>query len=266
MVPASLHEPSAIDQERAYPGNNRGRVFVVGGLGDNVNLSENMSLVHILDTNLLSYPVDTEEVIPSFTPCIDDSGPTTFIDIPEEDPIDTMWSDSHQEESDAKLDQDVATLTTPDTITGQCQLPRYYDPWLAMVARIFPRNLSSPMSHHTLLQVEDILIAKDHTPKITDFGNAVLSEHTLEFSCSTTTQNMTVRWTTPEILNGETKTTQAGDIFALWNAAGPTIHRNDLKRERLKAWCVNILRPRLLLDDYLQMEGITPEGLLANRN
>ncbi|CAE6475803.1 unnamed protein product [Rhizoctonia solani] len=68
---------------------------------------------------------------------------------------------------------------------------------------------------HGDLRPENILIAKDHTPKITDFGSAFLSEYTLEFSRSTTTQNMTVRWMAPEILNGDTKATPAGDIFAL---------------------------------------------------
>ncbi|CAE6444982.1 unnamed protein product [Rhizoctonia solani] len=62
---------------------------------------------------------------------------------------------------------------------------------------------------------ENILIADDHTPKLTDFGNAVLSEYTLQFSHSTTTPGMSMRWTAPEIIKGESKSTQMGDIYAL---------------------------------------------------
>ncbi|KAJ1302955.1 hypothetical protein OPQ81_003248 [Rhizoctonia solani] len=68
---------------------------------------------------------------------------------------------------------------------------------------------------HGDLKPENILVARDHTPKLTDFGNAVLSEYTLQFTQSTTTQRVSMRWTAPEILNEETKTTQAGDIYAL---------------------------------------------------
>ncbi|CAE6473848.1 unnamed protein product [Rhizoctonia solani] len=68
---------------------------------------------------------------------------------------------------------------------------------------------------HGDLKPENVLISQDRTPKLTDFGNAVLAEYTLQFTNSSTTQSMSVRWTAPEILKQETKTTQAGDIFAL---------------------------------------------------
>ncbi|CAE6458286.1 unnamed protein product [Rhizoctonia solani] len=68
---------------------------------------------------------------------------------------------------------------------------------------------------HGDLKPENILIADDHTPKLTDFGNAVLSEYTLQFSRSTTTPSVSMRWTAPEILTGESKSTQMGDIYAL---------------------------------------------------
>ncbi|CAE6444949.1 unnamed protein product [Rhizoctonia solani] len=67
---------------------------------------------------------------------------------------------------------------------------------------------------HGDLKPENVLISQDYTPKLTDFGNAALSEYTLRFTNSSTTQSVSVRWTAPEILKQETKTTQAGDIFA----------------------------------------------------
>ncbi|CAE7055308.1 unnamed protein product [Rhizoctonia solani] len=67
---------------------------------------------------------------------------------------------------------------------------------------------------HGDLKPENVLVSQDHTPKLTDFGNAALAEYTLQFTDSSTTQGMSVRWTAPEILKQETKTTQAGDIFA----------------------------------------------------
>ncbi|CAE6411063.1 unnamed protein product [Rhizoctonia solani] len=44
----------------------------------------------------------------------------------------------------------------------------------------------------------NILISKDHTPKITDFGTAALGEYTLKFTASATTSRpgMSLRWTT----------------------------------------------------------------------
>ncbi|CAE6533660.1 unnamed protein product [Rhizoctonia solani] len=68
---------------------------------------------------------------------------------------------------------------------------------------------------HGDLKPENVLISQDYTPKLTDFGNAALAEYTLQFTNSSTTQSMSVRWTAPEILKQETKTTQAGDMFAL---------------------------------------------------
>ncbi|CAE6429530.1 unnamed protein product [Rhizoctonia solani] len=68
---------------------------------------------------------------------------------------------------------------------------------------------------HGDMKPENILISKDHTPKLTDFGNAVISEYTLQFSQSDSSPSMSMRWTSPEIINETTKITQAGDIYAL---------------------------------------------------
>ncbi|CAE6471531.1 unnamed protein product, partial [Rhizoctonia solani] len=68
---------------------------------------------------------------------------------------------------------------------------------------------------HGDLKPENILISEDHAPKLTDFGNAALAEYTLHFTNTSAAQSISARWTAPEILKQESKTTQAGDIFAL---------------------------------------------------
>ncbi|KAH7339121.1 kinase-like protein [Rhizoctonia solani] len=68
---------------------------------------------------------------------------------------------------------------------------------------------------HGDLKPENILISEDHTPKLTDFGNAALAEYTLNFTNTSAAQSISARWTAPEILKQESKTTRAGDIFAL---------------------------------------------------
>ncbi|CAE6458907.1 unnamed protein product, partial [Rhizoctonia solani] len=68
---------------------------------------------------------------------------------------------------------------------------------------------------HGDLKPENILLSKEHTPKLTDFGNAALSEYTLQFTHSNTAQGMSLRWTAPEIIKQETKPTHAGDVYSL---------------------------------------------------
>ncbi|CAE6444958.1 unnamed protein product [Rhizoctonia solani] len=155
---------------------------------------------------------------------------------------------------------------------------------------------------HGDLKPENILIAKDHTPKLTDFGNAVLSEYTLQFSHSTTTPSVSLRWTAPEILTGESKLTQMGDIYALGmiifeTATGllplsgardstimfsvasgkvpsrPEAHIPTGVEQADRLWSVITscwtydasARPKAWEVKNV-MDGITPEGLLANQS
>ncbi|KAJ1310557.1 hypothetical protein OPQ81_007287 [Rhizoctonia solani] len=70
---------------------------------------------------------------------------------------------------------------------------------------------------HGDIKGTNILISKDYTPKITDFGTATLREYTLRFTASDTTSKpgMSLRWTAPEILEETTGTSFEGDIYAL---------------------------------------------------
>ncbi|KAF8699551.1 Kelch motif, partial [Rhizoctonia solani] len=61
---------------------------------------------------------------------------------------------------------------------------------------------------------ENILISDDYIPKLTDFGNAMLTEYTLQFTQTTSKIGFSLRYAAPEIIEEE-KATQASDVFAL---------------------------------------------------
>ncbi|KAF8749642.1 kinase-like protein [Rhizoctonia solani] len=72
-----------------------------------------------------------------------------------------------------------------------------------------------PWSVHGDLKPDNILISNDDIPKLTDFGNAALAEYTLQFTQSTNTKGISIRWTAPEVCGGDSKPTTASDIFSL---------------------------------------------------
>ncbi|KAJ1299995.1 hypothetical protein OPQ81_011829 [Rhizoctonia solani] len=68
---------------------------------------------------------------------------------------------------------------------------------------------------HGDLKGANILIARDGRPMLMDFGNASLLDATLKFTQTNTGASFSSRWTAPEILEGTTKHTPAGDIYSL---------------------------------------------------
>ncbi|KDN36623.1 hypothetical protein RSAG8_10726, partial [Rhizoctonia solani AG-8 WAC10335] len=68
---------------------------------------------------------------------------------------------------------------------------------------------------HGDLKGANILISRDGTPMLMDFGNAVLKEATLQFTQTNTGPNFSLRWTAPEILAGRSLHTTTGDIYSL---------------------------------------------------
>lgn len=67
---------------------------------------------------------------------------------------------------------------------------------------------------HGDLKGANILVSSDGVPMLTDFGNAKLAEATLAFT-TTAAVSFSPRWTAPEILEGSTSHSRAGDVYAL---------------------------------------------------
>jgi serine/threonine protein kinase len=78
----------------------------------------------------------------------------------------------------------------------------------------------------------NVLVSEQGVAKITDFGNAVLKGHTLQFTTTTSASDFSLRWTVgcpcsyfegfltmdkaPELLDGTTDTySQKADVYAL---------------------------------------------------
>lgn len=67
---------------------------------------------------------------------------------------------------------------------------------------------------HGDIKGENILVADDYTPKLTDFGNATLQEYSLRFATTSSKNDMSYRWAAPELFEGG-KNSQAADVYAL---------------------------------------------------
>ncbi|CUA78041.1 hypothetical protein RSOLAG22IIIB_13012 [Rhizoctonia solani] len=68
---------------------------------------------------------------------------------------------------------------------------------------------------HGDLKGANVLIARDGRPMLVDFGNANLPDATLSFTQTNSQPNLSLRWTAPEILDGKSAHTTAGDIYSL---------------------------------------------------
>ncbi|CAE6502587.1 unnamed protein product, partial [Rhizoctonia solani] len=69
---------------------------------------------------------------------------------------------------------------------------------------------------HGDIKGANVVVSKDHIPKLADFGTSILHDYTLEFATTTGEQQIsTLRWTAPEIFGGKTKHTIEGDVYAL---------------------------------------------------
>ncbi|KAG8768575.1 hypothetical protein FRC12_005487 [Ceratobasidium sp. 428] len=67
---------------------------------------------------------------------------------------------------------------------------------------------------HGDLKGANILISKNYEPLLTDFGNAILHDRSLQFTYTTAKSNFSVRWTSPEVLDGGPCSFEA-DVYAL---------------------------------------------------
>ncbi|KAF8599204.1 kinase-like protein [Ceratobasidium sp. AG-I] len=68
---------------------------------------------------------------------------------------------------------------------------------------------------HGDLKGLNVLISGNGTPMLTDFGNAVLQESTLQFTATTTKTSLSPRWAAPELMEGVGMHSFAADVYAL---------------------------------------------------
>ncbi|EUC55764.1 Serine/Threonine kinase catalytic domain protein [Rhizoctonia solani AG-3 Rhs1AP] len=68
---------------------------------------------------------------------------------------------------------------------------------------------------HGDLKGANVLISRDGTPMLMDFGNANMKDATLQFTQTNTGPSYSLRWSPPEMLEGASLHTMAGDIYSL---------------------------------------------------
>ncbi|KAG8777966.1 hypothetical protein FRC12_000099 [Ceratobasidium sp. 428] len=68
---------------------------------------------------------------------------------------------------------------------------------------------------HGDLKACNVLVSKDGTPMLADFGSAVLQVHTLKFTTTTTKPATSARWAAPEVLEGQVTHSIPADIYTL---------------------------------------------------
>ncbi|KAF8607272.1 kinase-like protein [Ceratobasidium sp. AG-I] len=68
---------------------------------------------------------------------------------------------------------------------------------------------------HGDLKGLNVLISDDGTPVLTDFGNAVLQDRTLQLTTTQDKNNISPRWTAPELMGESATYSFAADIYAL---------------------------------------------------
>ncbi|KAG8683483.1 hypothetical protein FRC11_013517, partial [Ceratobasidium sp. 423] len=64
-------------------------------------------------------------------------------------------------------------------------------------------------------EMANVLIADNGAPMLSDFGNSVLRDQSLQLTRTTVQTNVSPRWTAPEILEGSTSYSYAADVYAL---------------------------------------------------
>ncbi|KAG8688979.1 hypothetical protein FRC11_004386 [Ceratobasidium sp. 423] len=68
---------------------------------------------------------------------------------------------------------------------------------------------------HGDVKAFNVLVSSDGVARLTDFGLSTMSESSLEFSATTTSQAGSIRWAAPELLTGDVLKSKQSDIYAL---------------------------------------------------
>ncbi|KAF8749806.1 Protein tyrosine kinase [Rhizoctonia solani] len=65
--------------------------------------------------------------------------------------------------------------------------------------------------------ISNIVVSRDFTPKLADFGNSWLGNtiQSLRFSETTSVPSMSIRWAAPEVFQGTVKSSAEADVYAL---------------------------------------------------
>ncbi|KAH7333677.1 kinase-like domain-containing protein [Rhizoctonia solani] len=71
------------------------------------------------------------------------------------------------------------------------------------------------ISAHGDIKGANVLVARDYTLKLTDFGNASLKEYSLQFTATANTLNISPRWTAPEIVFGDAGHSVEAYVYAV---------------------------------------------------
>ncbi|KAG9099948.1 hypothetical protein FS749_016646 [Ceratobasidium sp. UAMH 11750] len=102
--------------------------------------------------------------------------------------------------------------TLPEYIVANPGIDRYQ---LCVQISAGLTHLHESETVHGDLKGSNVLVSDNGIAKLTDFGNAVLKKHTLEFTGTTSGSKISVRWTAPEVLRGESAYTKEADVYAL---------------------------------------------------
>lgn len=68
---------------------------------------------------------------------------------------------------------------------------------------------------HGDIKGANILVSSNMVLKLTDFGNSITRENVMGFLKTDEEPSVSLRWTPPEILSGETGQTREGDVWSL---------------------------------------------------
>ncbi|KAG8791731.1 hypothetical protein FRC12_008263 [Ceratobasidium sp. 428] len=68
---------------------------------------------------------------------------------------------------------------------------------------------------HGDLKGNNVLVSEQGVPVITDFGNAILEQGTMQFTETMKQNGFTPRWTAPEILDDQVRQSKEADVWAL---------------------------------------------------
>ncbi|KAG9077023.1 hypothetical protein FRC06_009141, partial [Ceratobasidium sp. 370] len=80
---------------------------------------------------------------------------------------------------------------------------------------------------HGDLKGQNILVSDNQIPMITDFGNAVLQQGTLEFTETIKAPQFTPRWTAPELMDDGVRQSREADVYALGMTILVSLHAFD---------------------------------------